>query len=75
MHNVNVISFECHWFSFVFNSPIWVRSEGKLPTGELCQDCSFVLFNANMNNVNCIDGNDDEVDDDDDDDIVMYLNF
>lgn len=39
----------------------------------MCQDCSFVLFNANMNYVHSIDGNDKEVEDNDD--IVMYLNF
>lgn len=41
-------------------------------TDLMCQDCSFVQFNANMNNVHCIDGDDEEVEDND---IVMYLNF
>lgn len=39
----------------------------------MCQNCSCVCFNANMNYVHCIDDNNENVGDDDD--IVMYLNF
>lgn len=39
----------------------------------MCQDCSFVRFNAYITYVHCIDGNDEEAEDNDD--IVMYLNF
>lgn len=39
----------------------------------MCQDCSFVCYNDNMNCVHCIDGNNGELEDNDD--IVMYLNF
>lgn len=60
--------FGCHFIIVQYG----FGSEGQLRTDFMCQDCSFVLFYANMNCVHCIDGNDVEVEDND---YVMYLNF